>query len=178
MKFTGGEKLILLMLSELYEKTGVNGDINPDFIKQVIFSGHTWALPLKYPGLFEEESHEENITVSNVIDILDMWSFIEDSFESLSQSDQDTVNREANPHSRSLKFPGFDGNKEGEHMSIAEFLVTQVGMFREFENHDFNSHRPTINEHSRMLSSFENIRARLDGRLLNADELIEILRER
>lgn len=178
MKFTGSEKLILLMLSELYQKTGVDGDINPEFIKQVIFSGHTWALPMKYPGLFEDESPEEDITVSNVYDILEMWSFIEESFESLSKTDQNAVNREANPHSGDIKFPGFDGNTETKHMSIARFMVTQMDFFEDFEEYDFNSHRPTINEHSRMLSAFENTRARLDGRLMNPAELIEVLRER
>ena len=33
MKLSDGEKLIILMLSELYEKLGVEGEIEPDFIK-------------------------------------------------------------------------------------------------------------------------------------------------
>ena len=38
MKISDGEKLIILMLSELYEKLGVDGEIEPDFIKSAIFS--------------------------------------------------------------------------------------------------------------------------------------------
>jgi len=38
MKITDGEKLILLMLSDLYERLGVEGEIEPEFIKSAIFS--------------------------------------------------------------------------------------------------------------------------------------------
>lgn len=56
MKVTDGEKLILLMLSELYDKVGVEGEIEPDFIRSAIFNDKTWSIPWKYPGIpFEQQ---------------------------------------------------------------------------------------------------------------------------
>jgi len=40
VKLSDGEKLILLMLSEIYEKTGIEGEIEPEFIQSAIFGDH------------------------------------------------------------------------------------------------------------------------------------------
>ena len=71
MKISDGEKLIILMLSELYEKLGVDGEIEPDFIKSAIFSDQLWGIKWKYSGIPFEESEDRQI-VKEVVDILDM----------------------------------------------------------------------------------------------------------
>ncbi|MCD8497657.1 MAG: hypothetical protein LRZ85_05960 [Alphaproteobacteria bacterium] len=52
VKLDDGSKLILVMLSELYEKMNVKGEIEPSFIKSVIYDGQYWALKWQYPGIF------------------------------------------------------------------------------------------------------------------------------
>ena len=61
MKLSDGEKLIILMLSELYEKLGVEGEIEPDFIKSAIFGNQLWGLKWKYSGIPFEESEDPEV---------------------------------------------------------------------------------------------------------------------
>jgi len=110
------------------------------------------------------------------VNILDMWSFLERGFGELSKKDKDRVAAEAEPFGKHVVFAGFDGNNEGEYMSIARFLIHELDRFSEFEGRDLNAHMPTLDAHRRMFSVFERIRANLTGRDLNAAEIIEILK--
>ena len=47
MKLTNPEKLILVMLSEIYEKLGIQGETDTKFLLNAIYEGHTWALSWK-----------------------------------------------------------------------------------------------------------------------------------
>jgi len=176
IKLGDGEKLILIMLCELFKHLKLKGgEVDPEFVESVIFGGHYWALDWEYPGIFH--GHEDARTVvSEVVDILDMWSFLEDGFGKLSRKDKDRVAAEAEPFGKQVVFTGFDGNNEGEHMRIADFLINELDRFSKFEGRDLNAHMPTIETHRRMLSLFEPIRANLTGRDLNAAEIIEILK--
>ena len=51
---THAEKLILIMLSEIYEHLGIGGadHINARFVRSAIDSNQTWALSRKYPFIF------------------------------------------------------------------------------------------------------------------------------
>lgn len=177
MKLSDGEKLILLMLSELYDKLGIKGEIEPDFIRSAIFSNNTWSLPWKYSGIpFDEQETPE--IVKEVLDILDMWSFIERSYEELSDEEKEYVKKEAAPFGDNPTFPGFDGNNESSHMGIATFLVNDLDRFQEYKGRYFNSHCPSIDSYKRMLSVFEPMRRKLHFKPLSAENLVEILRER
>ena len=143
MKITDGEKLILLMLSELYDKLEVNGEVEPDFIRSAIFSNNTWSIPWKYVGIpFEEQETPE--IVKEVLDILDMWSMIERSYANLSEASKQFVDKEAAPFGKDPMFRGFDGNNESEYLGTASFLVNDLDRFEEFKGRDFNSHCPSI----------------------------------
>jgi uncharacterized protein YfbU (UPF0304 family) len=172
MKLGDGEKLILIMLSDIYEKIGINGEINPGFVREVVLSGHTWALHWKYPGVFEDQNSGDPPEVSQVVDILDMWSMIEDSFNDLPAADQALVKKAA---TRNWQFLGFDGNHETQHMSIARFFVEHLDRFTEFKGRSLNSHIKSVPGYMLMLPIFESIRSGLHGRTLNAEELIQIL---
>jgi uncharacterized protein len=37
MQLSNGEKLILFMLTEIYQQLGVRGEVDPKFVKQAIF---------------------------------------------------------------------------------------------------------------------------------------------
>lgn len=177
MKITDGEKLILLMLSELYDKLGVEGEVEPDFIRSAIFSNNTWSIPWKYVGIpFDEQETPE--VVKEVLDILDMWSMIERSYENLSSEAKKFVEKEAYTFGKDPKFPGFDGNNETEYMGTASFLVNDLDRFEEFKGRNFNSHCPSIDSYRRMLSVFKPILRSLNFQPLSAQNIVDILKER
>jgi uncharacterized protein YfbU (UPF0304 family) len=175
IKLGDGEKLILIMLSQLFKQLKLKSEIDPNFVEAVIHGGHYWALDWQYPGIFH--GHEDARTVvSEVGNILEMWSFLEDGVGKLSKKDKDRVAAEAEPFGKHVVFPGFDGNNEGEHLGIARFLIEELDRFAKFEGRDLNAHMPTLEAYRRMFSVFEPIRSTLTGRDLNAAEIIEILK--
>lgn len=177
MKLTDGEKLIVIMLSELYEKLDVKGEVEPDFIKSAIFSDKLWGLKWKYSGIPFEESEDPEI-VKEVVDILDMWSFIERAYNRLDDEQKAKLEADVPHFGKDPKFIGFDGNNESEYMGTAMFLVNELERFEEFSGRSFNSHCPTIDSQKRMLGSFEAIRKTLTFDPLNLEQLTQILSEK
>jgi uncharacterized protein YfbU (UPF0304 family) len=169
-----GEKLIIMMLCELFKHLKLDSEIDPAFLEKVIYGGHYWALGWTYPGIFHSDEDSE-VVVTEVVNILDMWYFLERGFEALSKKDKDRVAVEAEPFGKHVVFDGFDGNGEGEHISIAKFLINELDRFTEFKGRDLNAHFPSIDAYRRMFSVFEPIRCNLIGRELNATEIIQIL---
>ena len=177
MNVSDSEKLILLMLTELYDSVGVKGEIDPDFIRSAIFSDKTWSIPWKYYGIpFEDQDTPE--VVKEVLDILEMWSVIESSYAELSDDEKDLVEKEASPFGKKPTFKGFDGNNESEYMSTASFIVNELERFEEFKGRNFNSHSQSIDAYNRMKFVFEKIRKNIDFYPLNAQQLINLLKEK
>jgi uncharacterized protein YfbU (UPF0304 family) len=116
-------------------------------------------------------------TLCDMYDILEMWSFVESSYERLSLEDKNHVTAGTalfgKPH-----FSGFDGDKEGELITAARLLIDHMGRFSNFKARELNSHFPSVDSHRRMLKVFLPMRRTLAGRLLTATELIEIMKER
>lgn len=177
MKLSDGEKLIILMLSELYEKLGVKGEVDPDFIKSAIFSDQLWGLKWKYSGIPFEQT-EDPVIVKEVVDILDMWSFIERAYSQLSDEQKAKLEVDVKPFGKDPKFHGFDGNNETEYMGTAMFLVNDLERFQEFKGRSFNSHSPSIESHRRMLNVFEHIRKSLVSGPMSLAQLTQVLKER
>lgn len=178
VRITDGEKLSLLLLCDLYEKGVVNGDFEPDFVREVIYGGHYWALSWKYPGVFHSHVDDQR-NVSEVADILDMWSFLEGGFAGLEAEDRQKLEAADVLFGDSLSFPGFDGNNESEHGSIAQFLIERLGRFSRFKaRSSLNSHMPCLAGYRRMLEVFLPIRTNLIGRGLDVDQIIEIMAAR
>lgn len=177
MKISDGEKLILLMLSELYEKMGIQGEIEPEFIKSAIFRDHLWGIPWKYSGIpFEDQETPE--IVKEVVDILDMWSFIEHGYQNLSDEEKAQLEKDADPFGKDPQFRGFDGNNETEHMSVASFLINDLERFEEFKGRSMNSHCPSIETYRRMLAVFEPMRRNLMSGRLSLSNLTTIIKEK
>lgn len=174
-----GEKLIAMMLAELIKKTGVEVETNVDLVEKVIVGGHYWALGWEMPGIFHGHADKQS-RVRFVVDVLDMWSFIEEGFEKLGKADRKRLATEAAPFGEHVQFPGFDGNNESEHLSIARFLIDDLQRFSRFRDghRDLNSHFPALEGYGRMLQVFEPIRKTLIGRGLSVDELVSILNSR
>ncbi|MBZ5604583.1 MAG: YfbU family protein [Acidobacteriia bacterium] len=120
VQLSDGDKLILLMLRDLFKQLKLkDGEIDPDFIAEVIFGGHSWGLKWQYSGIFH--GHEDKrAVVSEVVDVLDMWSFLEAAHRKLSKADKARVATEAAPIGKHVQFGGFDGNEESEYGSVGD----------------------------------------------------------
>ena len=178
MTITDGEKLILLMLSELYDTVGVEGEIDPKFIRSSIFSENTWSIPWKYPGIpFDKQETPE--VVKEVLDILEMWSVIEYSYSQLTDEQKTQVETDAYPFGKDPKFNGFDGNNETEYMSAASFIINDLDRFEEFKGRYLNAHCPTLKTYSRMLSVFKEIQKKdCDYFPLTKEHIVQLLIEK
>jgi uncharacterized protein len=177
VKLSDGEKLILLMLRDLYKHLKARGEIDPEFVSEAIAGGHYWGLRWRYSGILHDHEDSETV-VSEVVDVLDMWSFLESSYGKLSQKDKAQIEAEAGPLGKSVRFPGFDGNNETEHLGIARFLIDDLERFSSFKGRDLNSHLQSIEAYRCMLRVFGPMRENLVGRGLSASEIIAILSER
>lgn len=179
MNLTNSEKLILIMLSEIQEKLGIDSPkgIDPDFVREAIYSGNTWGFEWKYTGIFDTTDPAPP-ELNDVINILDMWAFIEEAFESLNDQQKSELKKLASPFGESPQFPGFDGNNECEHISITRFLIDQLDRFTRFKDRDLNSHIPSVAGYRRMYEIFEPIRRTLIQRKLTVAELAQVLNAR
>ena len=175
VKFSDGEKLLVMMMVDVYGHLKIKGEIEPDFISGVISGGHYWAAKSKMRGLFIDYEDDPR-DVHFVNDVLDMWSFIESAYAKLSKKDKDRVEKEAYPFGTHVKFRGFDGNNETSHMGIAQFLIEKMGLWSQFKGRELNSHSAMLLSYSRLLKVFAPMRAGLVGTGLDANQLIRILK--
>lgn len=174
MRLSDGEKLILIMLSEIYEHLDIKGEIDPKFMREAIFSDHLWGLPWNYSGIKFEDENGDPPYVKTVVDILDMWFFIERAAKKLPE--QELAKLKENTGYSFFDFEGFDGNNEGEYYSTALFIVNKLNRFTHFKNRELNSHSPSIDMYERMLDVFLPMRGTFVGRDLNLDELTALFR--
>ena len=173
---THAEKLILIMLSEIYEHLGIGGadHINARFVRSAIDSNQTWALSRNIPSFFGGRTQTPDV-VSEVRDILYMWSFIEEAHERFSAEEKKRVKAEARPYG-DARFVGFDRHTDILHIEVAKFLIEGLDHSSRFKGRDLDSHVPVLNAYLRMYQVFEPIRKTLVGRGLTATEMIDILK--
>jgi uncharacterized protein len=178
VRLTDGEKLILLTLRGLFKQLNLDSEeADLDFIAEAIGGGHSWGLKWKFSGVFHDEE-DSMAVVYEVVNILDMWSFLESGYEKLSKKDKGRIASDCAPFGEHVRFDGFDGNNEAGYISIAYFLIKQLNRFTKFEGRDLNAHVPTVAAHRRMLIVFEPLSRKLMGRELSALEIIAILKAR
>lgn len=174
--FSDGEKMLILMMGDLFKTLKiVDPNSDPDFLAEVIYGGHYWAPKWDMQGVFHD--HVDNPRdLSHVVDVLDMWSFIEEAYERLSSAQKTTITEEVGAWATDVKFHGFDGNNESSQMSIARFLVDKMDRFTRFKGRDLNSHCPTYNRYGGMLDVFKPMRASLVGGGLSVQQLVTLLK--
>ena len=177
VRFSPGEKLILIMLCDLARARAVEGDIDPTFVSEAISGGHYWALDCHYPGIFGARADDPEV-VREVVDVLEMWIRLENGYGKLGEGDKGQVASEAEPFGSNVKFGGFDANVEPRHYSIARFLIERLKRFREFEQRELNSHFPVVDGYRRMLRVYQPIRQGLVDRDLSISEIVTVLRGR
>jgi uncharacterized protein len=175
IKLGDGEKLIVLMLCDLFRKLKLTSELDLGFLEKVIYGGHNWALEWKYPGIFHGYQDPKTV-LEEVVDILAMWSLVEDSYRALSKKDKDRIASEAEPFGEQVQFLGFDGNGESEYLSVACFMIEQLDRFVKFKGRNLNAHMPTLDAHRRMLAVFEPTRRTTVGGNLTASQIVEMLK--
>jgi uncharacterized protein len=173
MKLTDGEKLIVLMLTELYDRFNVDGEIDPEFIRSAIFDDATWSIPWKYPGIPFEQQQTPPV-VKEVVDILDMWSVIELSYERLSPESKKELSSRLKDYQVPPRFRGFDGNNESDYLSAAYFLINRLDRFPEFKDRNLNSHFLVLSGYRQMLAVFQELPRNQSDYLLSLDGLTEL----
>jgi uncharacterized protein YfbU (UPF0304 family) len=175
IRLSDGEKLLLLMLGEVYKHLKVKGESEPDFLANVIYDGHFWAPKWKMPGVFHDyEDDPRDLPLT--LDVLEMWDCIERGWERLSKKDKERVEKDADPFGSHVKFTGFDGNNEATYIGIARCLVEQLDRFSRFKGRDLNSHAPVLATYRRMLNVFTPMKKTFSmGGELNADQLVRVL---
>lgn len=176
MKVSPAQKLILQMLCDLYEKLGVDGEIDHKFVASALHNDQSWAFEWQYQFLQDADT-ETPAVVSETADILDMWRFLEVGYGSLDRDGKERVKVEAEPFGDSVEFAGFDANNE-EHYGIARFLIEDLDRYQHFAGRELNSHSQSVPAHRRMLAVFQPIRKTLVGREMTADQIIEVLKAR
>lgn len=176
MKLSPGERLIISLLADLHEHLNVQNSVSPALLRSAVHDGHLWALDWTYQSIAEEYSVSE-VVVKHVVDVLDMYMFIETSYDELDSAGQEKVN--AASYGRKPTFRGWDGNNETQYMSVARTLIDDMDRFSHFEGRSsLNSHSPSVDIYERMLAAFEPMRADLAFDHLSADQICAILAKR
>lgn len=174
--FTAGERLTACLLAEIHQAVVEEKGraINSKLIRSALGQGQDWALRWEMPDLVQRGEFED-LDVREVCDVLDMWSFIQESIDQLSDEDRNKLHGKV-PFNEKGIFPGYDGNGESRLLSIVRFLREEMGRFTWIRMlPDINSHMPMRNRYRKMFVVFEPIRKTLVGRLMTVDELVKVL---
>lgn len=155
MKLSDGEKLIAIMLADIMDANKIRGEVDPDFIKEAITSGHLWALKWEYHGIFHGEDEDEPV-VKETAEILDMCRVVEGSINQLSPEELEAIPE----HDRKV-FVGFDGNHD-RHYGVARMFIQHLGRWEEFKDRGLNSHGPSLERYRAMLPVYEGVRKQSD----------------
>jgi uncharacterized protein len=174
-----GQKLIILMLSDLIEHLKVKTDTDTKLVREAIHSGNLWALEWGMPGVFH--GHETSTAVvDEAANVLVMWERLEQSYENLSKADKESLaaNDDLSFHGDKVRFPGFDGNNESEHLSAANFLINVLDRFEHFKGRDLNAHMQTIQVYRRMYKVFDPILMEVSNQYFSAAQLAQVFAAR
>lgn len=163
MNLTNPEKLILTMLCDLIDHTKAPTDIDTNLIRESIFSNNTWAISWEYPGITGDSPEETPPEVNEVVDILELYNFMQIAFDQLEPSDKERIKEETNIKEDAINFPGFDGNNEGRQLSIARHLIEEMDRFTDFAGKYLNSHSRKLDQYREMLKVAKEIRSTKTG---------------
>lgn len=170
------QRLMVWLLTEMLKtQKGYEDRHDISLIQEAIYGGHLWALDWELTGLMHSHTDKPE-DVKFVVDVLDMWTFIERAFDELSDDDKAKLEQEVPYIGKDPKFIGFDGNNETGYMGITKFLIYQMERFTNFKSRDLNSHMPKVQRYAKMYQVFEPIRAKLVGREMTVEEMIEVLK--
>lgn len=176
MKPSNTEKLIIAMLCDVMRQQDSETELDPDFIQDSINGGYGWAITWKYHGLLSDEADETPPEVSEVCDILTMYSVLKSSFDQLIDTDKEAVIAETSISDAGIRFPGFDGNNETDHMVVARVLIDELDRYTELKGHSYNSHSKTLPKYRRQCAEYDKAMDTTSfGQPLSKESIIKIL---
>ncbi|MDN4292767.1 YfbU family protein [Citrobacter freundii] len=179
MKYTQPEKLQLMMLCEIYRALEIENSFDPDILEEAISTDNTWAIDWQYQSLDSGEDTPPEVKL--FVDTVDMYGILKYTYGHFSDSEKADVESAVSHFSADhcLEFPGFDGNNEGEYLTIGR-LLTKMGRFSESGDITKNSHIPSVEIYQRMLEEFLPARAKewCHGRGITKEAFIRTLNAR
>jgi len=141
-------------------------------VRNALNGGHLWALgdlSAIHSRVIPEDVERETRN------ILFMWKRLEESYDNLSQAEKDELAATANVSD--VRFPGFDGNNESEHLSVAHFMMEHRDEFTSLKDRadHLDAHFRTLDEHRRMLGVFEPILEKIVNKDCSAAQIAEVM---
>ena len=158
MVFSDAEKLGLLMLCDMYKNTPGVTEFDADLISEAVRRGYNWALRWEYGGIGWSDVNTPN-EVSEVSDILEMWTHMEQSYERFDEAELADLALLVPHFQLPVKFPGFDGNND-EQYGIATFLIERLRRWSNFHDRDLNSHSEVMPGYRQMLPIYRDLRSK------------------
>lgn len=175
MDFSNEQKLIVTLLTEIHAALNIKNGIDPDFVQDKVCSGDTWALYMQYPGIFEKAPGLP-ANVKFVANVLDLFTRLERSYESLSAPEKAELEDQSPIHGKDVSFKGFDGNGGDRNgYSTTETFVNQMGRWSNFKGRSFNSHMPSSEIYDRMLNAYDSLNKNNTPWEFSVDEMAHIL---
>ena len=177
MNLTNAEKLILVMLSEIQVKLGMD-TADAKFITRAIHTGNEWALSWQFTGIVGSEPDPTPPIVHEVHDMLGMWDDLERAYNSFDQATKDKISQEAGLPGYGVKFIGFDDHTESKHGSVASFFTKHMDQFPGFQGRSSKAPSPMVTGYRRMLEVYRPIRERESFNSLSPSNVVEIMKVR
>jgi uncharacterized protein len=172
MLLSNGEKIVLLMLSQIQEHLKIE-DTRAPLIRQAIETGNVWAIEDGFPEIFDNNEIAPDV-VSSTRGVLTMWLSLEESFAALSSADKEWLKINSEHIGDRVVFPGFSGNYEIDYLRAARFIVDVLGQFEHFAGRDLNHYLPHMDAYRRMLPTFERILHEGSSLALTAQQIAEV----
>lgn len=114
------------------------------------------------------------------IEVMNFVYEVFEMFRSLNYSYRDyEKNKSGTFDPEDLKFYGYDGNYEADHLIYADFLLNDLGLYKESQktgkHASYNSHWPTIPKYKAMLRSWHQVLGEDSYRKLTLEEIKNVL---
>jgi uncharacterized protein len=151
MKLSEGERLILVMLCDIYKALNLKGAVDPELLGSQIRAGQ--EIKLDANGHAHADGGRGGVA-TEVDEILDMWSAIERGYKRLSVEEKREVEAGAGPLGRGVRFSGFCAEIEGRYREAAHHLIEESGRFDRFQGRNLTAHMPSLDGYRRMLRLF------------------------
>ena len=173
MNLSEGERLILAMLCDIHKALNLKGAIDPDALRPLILEAESNATARGTNGA-PAKHRDRTAVATEVSEILDMWSAIERGYKHLSVDEKRTVEAEAGPLGRGVRFSGFDVDSEIEYRDAAHHLIEVTGLFERFQGRHLDAHMPALAGYRRMLRLYAPMRSVAGDRRLDVRQIIAL----
>jgi uncharacterized protein YfbU (UPF0304 family) len=148
MEMTNAQRLILSNQYYLMSKLSPENKEKYERLQKIVERGY--GLQLR--ELDKEFGRISEADCREVIDFMEMYHAMQESFNMLSADQQKLVDK------RRLIFLGFDIATEAPLVNYVRFITETEGLYPQFDkaDHHFNSQMPMLDKYRRMLTTWRN----------------------